>query len=73
MVQMTDLRNGEKAVITQITGGRGLRKKMTQRGIKEGNQVQMVSSSKGPVVIECGGNQIALGRGMAKRVIVRRR
>jgi len=73
MVKLTDLRHGEKAVITQITGGHGLRKKLAQRGIKEGNQVQMVSSSRGPIVIECCGNQMALGRGMAKRIIVRRR
>lgn len=71
--RLTDLRLEETAVVTQIMGGYGLRRKLALRGVKEGSRVRMISSSAGPVVIECGGSQIAIGHGMARRIMVRRR
>ena len=73
MPRLTDLKTEETAVVSQIIGGYGLRRKLALRGIKEGSPVRMISNSLGPVVVECCGYQIALGRGMARRIIVRRR
>lgn len=73
MPQLTELRLGEMAVVTQVAGGYGLRRKLALRGVKEGSWVRMISSSGGPVVVECGGGQMAIGRGMARRIMVRRR
>lgn len=71
MLQLTYLRPGETGVVVQIMGGHGLQQKLALRGIKKGSWVRMVSSSIGPVVVECGGAQVALGRGMARRIMVR--
>ncbi len=73
MPRLTYLRPGETGVVAQIMGGHGLRQKLALRGIKEGSRVRMISSSIGPVVVECGGSQVALGRGMARRIMVRQR
>jgi len=70
MLRLTDLGPGEIGVVVQVMGGHGLRQKLALRGIKEGSWLRMVSSSRGPVVVESGESQIALGRGMAQKVIV---
>jgi len=72
MPQLTELRLGETGVVTQVAGGYGLRRKLALMGIKEGSWVRMISRSGGPVVVECGGSQIAIGRGMARRIMVGR-
>ncbi len=70
MPRLTELKTGEIGVVIQVAGGYGLRQKLALRGIKEGSWLRMVSSSGGPVVVESRGSQIALGRGMAQKVVV---
>lgn len=60
-------------MVVQVVGGHGLQQKLALRGIKEGSWVRMISNSIGPVVVESGGTQVALGRGMAGRIMVRQR
>lgn len=73
---LTSLKPGEIGVVIQIAGGHGMRQKLALRGIKEGSWLRMISSSRGPVVVECSeglessGSQVALGRGMAQKIIV---
>jgi len=67
---LTDLRPGEIGIVIQIAGGHGMKQKLALRGIREGSWLRMVSSSRGPVVVESNGSQIAMGRGMAERIIV---
>ncbi len=67
---LTDLRPGEIGVVIQIAGGHGMRQKLALRGIKEGSWLRIISSSRGPVVVESNGGQVAMGRGMAQKVIV---
>ncbi|TET94724.1 MAG: ferrous iron transport protein A, partial [Desulfobacteraceae bacterium] len=49
----------------------GLRQKLLLRGIFEGSLVRVISN-RGPVTIEIDRNIVSLGRGMAKRIRVRR-
>lgn len=70
MPQLTDLGPEETGVVVRVMGGHGLRQKLALMGIKEGSLLRMISSSRGPVVVESNGGQIALGRGMARKVIV---
>jgi ferrous iron transport protein A len=70
MLPLIDLRPEEMGVVVQIMGGRGLRQRLALRGIKEGVLVRVISSSRGPVVTESCGGQIAMGRGMARKIIV---
>lgn len=70
MPRLIDLRCGEMGIVVQIVGGHGLRQKLALRGIKKGSWLRMVSSLRGPVVVESGGSQVAMGRGMAQKVVV---
>lgn len=68
-MMLTQLRIGEKARIVAIGGGRGLKQKLFLRGLFEGKVVRVVSNY-GPVIVEVNGNIVAIGRGMARKIIV---
>ena len=62
---------GEMARIAAIGGGRGLRQKLYLRGLSEGKIVRIVSNY-GPVTVEVERSVVAIGCGMAQKIIVER-
>ena len=71
MQSLTELRSGEWARIVAVEGGRGLRQKLLLRGLFEGSIVRVLSS-QGPVTVEVNRNVVSIGRGMARRISVKR-
>lgn len=72
-VTLIDLASGKEAVIESIRGGRGMRYRLNSLGLREGTRLKKISriGLGGPVVVEVERTQLALGRGMARRIIVR--
>ena len=80
---LTTLKNGEIGIITTIIsgprGGKGggwrFEKRLMDLGLTPGAQVTVVKSCpfSGPVEILVRGSRLALGRGMAERVLVEAR
>ena len=68
---LSQLGIGERATIMEIHGGHGLRQKLFLRGLFEGKPVRVVSNY-GPITVEVDRNIVALGRGMAQKIIVSR-
>jgi len=61
----------EKVVVTEIQGGRGLTARLTDMGLTPGVEVEIVSNSGGgPVIVSIGDTRLALGRGMANKIMV---
>ena len=50
----------------------GLARKLDAMGLRPGKQLRMVSSQfmRGPITVLLDGRQIALGRGIARRILV---
>jgi len=71
-VTLDQLRLGKRARVIEIHGGRGLRRNLTQMGIHPGDVVCLAQGgvSYGPLVVEVNGSRIALGRGVARKVLV---
>lgn len=70
---LSSLRPGEEAWIVELQGGRGLVQKLVELGLIPGQRVRALSATRGgPVLVEVRGMRVALGRGMAARVFVRR-
>lgn len=69
---LTMLKAGESAVVTEVRGGHGMRRRLTSMGIVPGTSVRMVSGSEGggPIIISVGAGRFGLGRGMAHHVLV---
>lgn len=71
-MDITQLNEGEKAKIIEIQGGWGLIKKLDALGIRPGMEIKKISSQvlRGPQTLQVGNTQIAIGFGMAKKIIV---
>ncbi len=63
---------GQTAKVIQIRGGMGLTRRLEALGIRPGKQVTKVSSMlfRGPVTLKLGNTQLAIGFGMASKIVV---
>ena len=61
-----------KAKVIDIQGGVGIRQRLSRMGIHPGDIITILryGALGGPILIEIHGSQVALGRGIASRVIV---
>jgi ferrous iron transport protein A len=64
---------GETAVVHRLRGGHGMQGKLDALGVRPGKRVRMVSSQfmAGPITVLMDGRQMAMGRGIARKVVVR--
>lgn len=72
MTDLTHLKINQKAEVIEIIGGYGLKTRLENLGIYKGVKIKKISSRLlgGPVIIQFNNTQVAIGRGMAKKVIV---
>jgi len=62
---------GEKVRVVEIGGGRAMRQRLTSMGLSIGSVVRRQNTNRfGPVIVSVGTTRLAIGRGMAERVIV---
>lgn len=63
---------GQTGTVTQILGGRGLVRRLDALGIRPGKKVTKISSMffRGPVTFRSGYTQVAIGFGMANKILV---
>ncbi len=71
-VPLTLLKAGQGGKVVQVQGGMGLVNRLSALGIRPGKRITKVSSMmmRGPVTVQVNGTQVAMGFGMARRVIV---
>ena len=69
---LTSLKEGRSGRVVQVLGGPGLANRLSALGIRPGKRVTKVSSMlmRGPVTVQVDGTQLAMGFGMARKVIV---
>ncbi|MBN1471741.1 MAG: ferrous iron transport protein A [Syntrophaceae bacterium] len=69
---LKDLESGESGKITQIDGGHGMVSRLAALDIRLGSSIKKLSAGVmgGPVTIEVNRAQVAIGFGMAKRILV---
>ncbi|MFC1917941.1 ferrous iron transport protein A [Chloroflexota bacterium] len=72
LTTLNQMRSRQKGKITEIQGGHGLINRLNALGIRPGNQITKVSSMlmRGPVTAQVNSTRIAIGFGMAKKIIV---
>ena len=80
---LTELKDGQSGVINTIKAGRGrgwgrggqswgFKKRLMDMGLTPGTKITVVKSAPfhGPLEVLVRGSRIALGRGMARRILV---
>ena len=70
-VTLDMMAKGARGTVVDVMGGHGAVGKLAAQGIVPGMLVEKTGELKGgPVLLRVGGAQVALGRGLAKRVLV---
>ena len=71
-VTLVRMQAGQSGTVVQIQGGHGLVNRLGALGIIPGKRITKVSSMfmRGPVTIQADRAQVAIGFGMANKIIV---
>jgi ferrous iron transport protein A len=66
------MRTGQTGTVVGVLGGRGLIQRLDALGIRPGKKVTKISSAlfRGPVMLRVDNAQVAVGFGMARKIIV---
>lgn len=71
MKPLSELGSGREGVVTRLEGGQGFRHRVETMGIRIGKRIRVVARHPwGPIVVDIGGCQITMGRGMANKVLI---
>jgi len=71
MSRLLDIPVGGRARLLEIQG-KGLRAKLMQYGLHQGDCIRVLRAAPigGPLLVEINGREIALGRGVAGKILV---
>ena len=73
LLSLDRMQSGQSGTIANIQGGYGLVRRLSTLGIKPDKRITKISSMflRGPVTIEIDRVQVAIGFGMASRIMVK--
>jgi len=71
-LSLAEMRSGQSGTVIEVLGGHGLVHRLEALGIRPGKKVTKISSAlfRGPVVLKVDNTQVAVGFGMAKKIII---
>jgi len=71
-VTLVQMQTGQKGTVVEIAGGRRIISRLSALGIRPGRRITKIGSMfmRGPVTIKVGRAQVAVGFGMARRIII---
>lgn len=67
---LVSLRAGEYGKVAQITAGGLATKRLYEMGFNTGADVRVLKNDRGPMIVALCGNKIALGRGLAAKMLI---
>lgn len=68
---LTDLKSRDKGQIVDISKGCRVNKRLHELGLYKGVSFTVLKNDIGPVILRISGNKLALGRGLAEKVLVK--
>lgn len=71
---LVELKKGDTAEVVTINGGATVMNRLCSMGIYPGQRLQKAGGMAlgGPVLVNVGSSQLAIGRGMAEGIIVKK-
>jgi len=72
LVTLRQMHPGQSGKVIEIQGGHGLVNRLSALGVRPGKKITKVSSMlmRGPVTIQSGSTRVAVGFGMANKIVV---
>ena len=61
---------GQRVRVVSIQGGRKLTRRLIALGITQGNELEVLHQRSGGVVVGRDGNRVALGSGVADKLVI---
>ncbi len=72
MMRLTEANSGAEVMLIHIEGGKCVRSRLFNMGLTPGLRLKVISKNPcGPVVLKVRNSKLALGRGMAEKILVR--
>ena len=73
ITSVAHMRPGQTGIVVGLRGGRGMMARLNAMGIRPGVPIskQIAQPFQGPVTLRVGATQLALGFGIAQRIMVR--
>jgi len=65
------VRPGEQVTLVAVNAGRGLTRRLADMGLYPGVSVRVVQSHPGPFLLQLGASKLALGHGIAHKILVK--
>ncbi|MQY72845.1 MAG: ferrous iron transport protein A [Dehalococcoidia bacterium] len=71
-VNLSQMYPGQSGKVVKIDGGVGLVSRLSAMGIRPGRKITKLSSMlmRGPVTVQQGSTRLAIGFGMARKILV---
>ena len=71
-MQLLEVQIGKWVRVVRVEGGRTLQNRLTQYGLYPGDCLRVLRAAPlgGPLLVEINGREIAIGRGVAQKILV---
>jgi len=69
---LVKMKAGQKGLVVEFSGGSAIRERLMSMGIYPGREITKLShfGLRGPVTIKVGRSVVAIGHGMASKIVV---
>ncbi len=67
---LEQLNSGKKGKVEKINAGGCATKRLYEMGFNAGADFEVVKNDRGPIIVSLFGNKIAVGRGLAEKIII---
>lgn len=69
-MNLTKIKTNEIASIVDISKGCSAKKRLYELGLHKGVEFKVIKNDIGPIILKLSGNKLAIGRGLAEKVVV---
>ncbi len=67
---LTMLSKGQKGRVATVDAGKSATKRLYEMGFNTGASFTVIKNDSGPIIVSLNGNKVALGRGLAAKVLL---
>lgn len=68
--QLVSLHPGDSCKVQKISAGCNATRRLYEMGLNTGTTMKIIKNDIGPIIISLCGNKIAIGRGLADKILV---
>ncbi len=72
VIPLADMKSNQVGIVVELHGGQGVVTRLNSMGLRPGVQVVKKSGQplRGPVTVKYGSTELAIGHGIARRILV---